>query len=94
MLRQTLIWKRKLLMGGFVEVQASAARSQDSVQSVTVKAKKASWSMRSSFPLKKAKKNLPNIQIDDDSNLLMKKSPDMKKPQLPVGAVIKPFDLF
>lgn len=28
--------ERKLLMGGFVEVQASAASSQDGVQSVTV----------------------------------------------------------
>ncbi|KAG8093567.1 hypothetical protein GUJ93_ZPchr0012g21869 [Zizania palustris] len=62
---------RKLLIGGFVEVQASAASSQDIEQSVTIKAKKASWSMGSSFPLKKATKGLPKIQIDDDSELRM-----------------------
>jgi hypothetical protein len=111
-------------MGGFVEVQASAASSQDTVQSVTVsdlnshvtehcclgfnfeanlkhlqvKAKKASWSVGSSFPLKKATKALPKIQIDDDSELIDEDSllteEDLKKPQLPVGTILKPINLF
>ncbi|XBI60079.1 hypothetical protein VPH35_041040 [Triticum aestivum] len=81
--------ERQLLMGGFVEVQASATNSQDSVQSVTIKAKKPSWIMGSSFPLKKAVKALPKIEIDDDDELIDEDSllteEDLKKPQLPVG---------
>uniref|UniRef100_A0A453DEZ0 Anamorsin homolog n=1 Tax=Aegilops tauschii subsp. strangulata TaxID=200361 RepID=A0A453DEZ0_AEGTS len=80
--------ERQLLMGGFVEVQASATNSQDSVQSVTIKAKKPSWIMGSSFPLKKAVKALPKIEIDDDDELIDEDSllteEDLKKPQLPV----------
>jgi hypothetical protein len=59
-----------------------------------IKAKKASWSMGSSFPLKKATKVLPKIQIDDDSELIDEDSllteEDLKKPQLPVGRPNKP----
>ncbi|KAL5215580.1 hypothetical protein ABZP36_006981 [Zizania latifolia] len=78
--------EHKLLIGGFVEVQASAASSHDTEQSVTIKAKKASWSMGSSFPLKKATKGLPKVQIDDDFELI--EEDDLKKPQLPVGIVL------
>ncbi|XP_047065307.1 anamorsin homolog 2-like [Lolium rigidum] len=76
--------KRQLLMGGFVEVQASATSSPDSVQSFIIRAKKPAWSMGSSFPLKKAIKPLPNTEIDDDEHSLLTED-DLKKPQLPVA---------
>ncbi|CAM0907539.1 unnamed protein product [Alopecurus aequalis] len=79
--------QRQLLMGGFVQVQASATSLQDSVQSVTIKAKKPSWSMGSSFPLKKGTKALPKIEIDDDELIdedSLLTEDDLKKPQLPV----------
>ncbi|OEL32338.1 Anamorsin-like protein [Dichanthelium oligosanthes] len=79
---------RVLKAGGRVLVQSSAPSS-----SQRVKANKASWSMGSSFPLKKATKALPKIQIDDDSEFIDEDSlltEDLKKPQLPVvGATRK-----
>nr|XP_051213567.1 anamorsin homolog isoform X2 [Lolium perenne] len=80
--------KRQLLIGGFVEVQASATSSRDSVQSFTIRAKKPTWSMGSSFPLKKAIKALPKTKIDDDELIdehSLLTEDDLKKPQLPVG---------
>ncbi|XP_051213566.2 anamorsin homolog isoform X2 [Lolium perenne] len=80
--------KRQLLIGGFVEVQASATSSRDSVQSFTIRAKKPTWSMGSSFPLKKAIKALPKTKIDDDELIdehSLLTEDDLKKPQLPVA---------
>ena len=49
--------------------------------------------MGSSFPLKKAVKALPKIEIDDDDELIDEDSllteEDLKKPQLPVGKANK-----
>ncbi|RWV91591.1 hypothetical protein GW17_00046119, partial [Ensete ventricosum] len=45
-----------------------------------IKAKKASWTMGSSFLLNKATKTVPEIQIDDETELIHE---DLKKPQLP-----------
>lgn len=82
--------ERKLLISGFLEVQALELKSllsHEDVQSVTIKGKKASWLMGSSFPIKRAVKTVPKIQIDDESDLIDEDSllteEDLKKPQLP-----------
>ncbi|OAY65643.1 Anamorsin [Ananas comosus] len=78
--------ERKLLLSGFVEIQAFAP-AQDG-QSVTIKGKKASWTMGSSFPLRKEAKILPRVQIDDESDLIDEDSllteEDLMKPQVPI----------
>ncbi|WOL18206.1 hypothetical protein Cni_G26999 [Canna indica] len=83
--------ERKLLMQGFIEVQSLEMKlllSIGNVQSITVKAKKASWTTGSSFPLKKATNKVPKIQVDDESDLIDEDSlltdEDLKKPQLPI----------
>ncbi|XP_010940333.1 anamorsin homolog [Elaeis guineensis] len=80
----------KLLISGFLEVQALELKSFlsiEDVQYLTIKGKKASWTMGSSFPIKKAVKTVPKIQTDDESDLIDEDSllteEDLKKPQLP-----------
>ncbi|WOL16867.1 hypothetical protein Cni_G25655 [Canna indica] len=82
--------ERKLLMAGFLEVQSLEAKALlplEQVQSFTIKGKKASWTVGSSFSLKKIAKSVPKIQIDDESDLIDEDSllteEDLKKPQLP-----------
>lgn len=51
--------------------------------------KKTSWSVGSSFVIKKATKALPKLMIDDESDLIDEDSllteEDLKKPQIPAG---------
>ncbi|KAJ8511254.1 hypothetical protein OPV22_001688 [Ensete ventricosum] len=88
--KQSSMLERKLLMVGFLEVQSLEAKpflSLEHVQFCTIKGKKASWTVGSSFSLKKATKTVPKIQIDDASDLIDEDSllteEDLKKPQLP-----------
>ncbi|KAG1362812.1 anamorsin [Cocos nucifera] len=79
--------ERKLLMAGFVEVQTVEMKAllpieADGDQLLTIKGKKASWKIGSSFSLKKATySSAPKIQID--GTLLTEE--DLKKPQLLPG---------
>ncbi|XP_010911202.1 anamorsin homolog [Elaeis guineensis] len=82
--------ERKLLISGFLIVQTLELKSllsHEDVQSVTIKGKKASWSLGSSFRIKRAVTTVPKIQIDDESDLIDEDSllteEDLKKPQLP-----------
>lgn len=80
----------KLLIAGFVEVaplESKAVLVLDGSQSLTIMGKKASWSVGSSFVIKKATKALPKLMIDDESDLIDEESllteDDLKKPQIP-----------
>jgi len=56
-----------------------------------IKGKKASWTVGSSFSIKKVTKAVPKSQLDDESELIDEDSllteEDLKKPQLPVGKI-------
>nr|DAD32646.1 TPA_asm: hypothetical protein HUJ06_011497 [Nelumbo nucifera] len=89
--------ERKLLFSGFLEAQVVQLKpflQQEDIQPLTIKAKKPSWKIGSSFSIKKVTKSLPKIQIDDDLDLIDEDSllteDDLKKPQLPpVGSTRK-----
>lgn len=83
--------ERKLLFAGFLDVQALETKAflpLEGTQSVTIKANKASWTVGSSFSIKKVAKVVPKIQLDDESDLIDEDSllteEDLKRPQLPV----------
>ncbi|CAA6666626.1 unnamed protein product [Spirodela intermedia] len=81
--------ERKLLFAGFLEVHLidmkSVLQPEDTTLLLTMKAKKASWVVGSSFSLKK--RVLPKIQIEDELDLIDEDSllteEDLKKPELP-----------
>ncbi|XP_044472918.1 anamorsin homolog [Mangifera indica] len=85
-----LALERKLLLAGFLEAVCLEVKSivpAEDVCSFMVKGKKPSWTVGSSFPLKKAPKSLLKVQLDDDSDLIDEDSllteEDLEKPQLP-----------
>lgn len=54
-----------------------------------IKSKKPTWTMGSSFSIKKGNKVLPAFVIEDDSDLIdedtLLTEEDYKKPQIPIG---------
>ncbi|XP_058097942.1 anamorsin homolog [Magnolia sinica] len=83
--------ERKLLLTGFVEAQVLQVKPfvpLVDTKSFTIRAKKPSWEMGSSFSIKTTANSLPKVQIDDDSDLIDEDSfpsdEDLKKPQLPL----------
>ncbi|KAF8407469.1 hypothetical protein HHK36_006602 [Tetracentron sinense] len=88
--KPTSTLESKLLTAGFLEAQVLQMKPfipSDDDHSFTIKAKKPSWNIGSSFPIKKMTKCLPKVQIDDDLDLIDEDSllteEDLKKPQLP-----------
>ncbi|CAN1812239.1 Anamorsin homolog [Linum perenne] len=79
--------ERQLLLAGFLDAKCVHPSLSSGVQSVLVKAKKASWKIGTSMALKKDTKSSVKIQFDDDSDLIDEDSllteEDLKKPQLP-----------
>ncbi|KAF3432477.1 hypothetical protein FNV43_RR27217 [Rhamnella rubrinervis] len=87
---KTSALERQLLLVGFLEAKVLQLKlnSASDGQFFTVKARKPSWKIGSSFSLKKSVKTLPKVQIDDDLDLIDEDSlltdEDLKKPQLPL----------
>uniref|UniRef100_A0A1D1ZI56 Anamorsin homolog n=1 Tax=Anthurium amnicola TaxID=1678845 RepID=A0A1D1ZI56_9ARAE len=84
--------ERKLLLSEFLELQVVDMKSLlqlEGEQFLTMKARKSSWVLGSSFSLKKTLKTLPKVEIDGESDLIDEDSllteDDLKKPELPVG---------
>ncbi|CAN1812247.1 Anamorsin homolog [Linum perenne] len=79
--------ERQLLLAGFLDAKCVQPSLSSGVQSVLVKAKRASWKIGTSLALKKDTKSSVKIQFDDDSDLIDEDSllteEDLKKPQLP-----------
>ncbi|XP_020275367.1 anamorsin homolog [Asparagus officinalis] len=83
--------ERKLLFAGFLDVEAIDTKALlllEGEQPLTIKGKKASWKVGSSFSIKKVTRTVPKIQLDDESDLIdedgLLTEEDLKKPQLPV----------